>query len=214
MGNSGLKEIQVSDSLYEAYKDQLIPPSPSFDDFAKSHKVFQDRVVRINLFGMLLMSAVGFYLYKSLKNPSIRVGIRGGMGLGFCTFYMLCVMPSRPPAEVMAFVRMEGPKYLHILVKKDPQWEPIFREVFDAVPAEGTSADAKFFPSPRMARSRAETESVWEKSATQQADKEWSVEPRETKVAESPYLSPDKSECPYVYGSLSAERQGRDRSDY
>jgi len=136
------------------------------------------------------------------------------MGLGFCTFYQFCVVPSRPPAEVIAFVRMEGPKYLHILVKQEPRLEPIFREVLGAVPNEGTSADPKFFPSPRMARSRAETESVWEKSATQQADKEWPVESRETKVAESSYLSPDKSERPYVYGSLSAQLQGRDRSDY
>jgi len=83
MGNSNLKEIQVSDSLYEAYKDQLIPPSPSFDYFAKSHKAFQDRVVRINLFGMLLMSAVGFYLYKSLKKTqhSSRHSRRNGTGL-------------------------------------------------------------------------------------------------------------------------------------
>lgn len=212
MGSSGLKEIHVSGSLYQAYKDQLIPPSPSFDDFAKSHKAFQDRAMRTGMLGMLLMPAVTFYLYKTMKTPSIR----GGFGLGFCTFFVLFVMPSRPPAEEMAFVRKEGPKYLHILIKKDPQAEPLFREILGTVPAEGSFADSNPISSPKTSFSDyreprgKHAEQPWEQRTP--AESSWKEVDRKEK-AESPYLSPDKSERPYVYGSLSAPREGKDARD-
>ena len=198
--------MQVSNSLYQAYEDQLIPPSSSFDEFAQSHKAFQLRALRTGLLGMLLMPAVTFYAYKNFQSPRIQ----RGAALGFCCFYVFCVMPNQPPDEEMAFVRREGPKYLDVLIQKAPRSERIFREVLGIKPTEGTES----FPSPRMALNRAETEPVWENGATWQADKEWPVESREIRDAESSYLSTDKSERPYVYDSLSAPHQGRDRSDY
>lgn len=204
MGTSNLKEIHVSASLYQAYQDKLIPPSPAFDGFAKSHKAFQERTMRTGLFGMLLMPAVTFFLYKNLKNP----GLRGGMGLGVCTFYVLFVMPSKPTPEEMAFVRQEGPRYMHILVKKDPASEPVFREILGAGHSEGI-AEPKAYTSPAVPLNLADTEAVNEKSATPQAYKDWPVDPREKSDIESPYLSPGKSERPYVYGSLSDPRAAR-----
>ena len=212
MGTSGLKEIHVSGSLYEAYKDQLIPASPSFDDFAKTHKAFQDRVIRTGMMGMLLMPAVTYHLYRTMKTPSIR----GGFGLGFCTFFVLFVMPSRPSAEEMAFVRKEGPKYLHILIQKDPRAEPLYREILGSVPAEANFADSNPISSPKISFSEyseprgKQEEQAWEQRTP--AERNWRDGDRKDR-AESPYLSPDKSERPYVYGSLSAPREGKDARD-
>jgi len=197
--------MQVSGSLYRAYQDLSILGSPSFDDFAKSHKAFLNRAICIYLLGMLLMRPIISHLEKKPTMP--------GIALGFCYCYVFFWRPFQVPAKELAFIRGVGPNYLHILIKNDPKSESIFREVLGNEPSEDTSADQKFFPSPRVARNMAETKSVWMYGAYQQADKERPVEPRETDVVVSPYLSPDKTERFYMYGSLSALRQGRDSSE-
>lgn len=209
MGSAGLKEIHLAGSLYDAYRDRLIPPTPDFDRFVESHKAFQTHLLRTGFIGMLLMPLSTYYLYKNIRTP----GIKGGIGLGLCTFYVLFVMPDKPPKEEMEFVRREAPKYLHILVQKEPGSEAVFREVL-GISKENEGMLPGFRSEMTGGDREKRGEMDWEKSENQSQPANIAYdfpENRDLKDGKSPYLTPThtKSDKPYVYGSLS---DPRDRS--